>query len=287
MNFATWDTLFNLLLLVLWLRFWTRNDRRAGYNPYLDMVIRSSDLLLVPMRNALGLRDMRIVLLICAFFLMAARAMLLINDPAWNLHIGLEQLKPNTGSLPPAFLLSLLSYAFFLFNIWALSLIYCRGTQMQTGSHPVEALHVAARPFSLLPAQWRPVALLVCGVLLGGILHMFPSAIAQTGPAGLSSAGRDIPRLMISAMLEWTFVLRTLLNILFIFIILSWIATFSGSMNLMMFCRDWIDSIIGPMRHQRFRIGMIDLTAIVFFLVVGFVQTLLSGILINTYRSFL
>ena len=283
---SMWDILFNLLLLALWMREWSYRERQTLFNPYLETVKRSSDAVLEPMRAALGLNRMRVVLLITAVILLAMRALLVLNDSSWLTGIGREIIKPHTADFMPAFILSIFSFAMFLFNLWGMSLIYCRGSEHNVGAHPVEALFFAAKPFTAIPANLRPAALLLYGVLLGAAIHFFPDSVGTVRP-GFSGLSSMIPRLIISALIGWTMMLSILLNLLFAFIILSWVSMFTGSMNLAMFTRDWIDAIIGPFRHNRFRIGMLDLTAIIFFIAVGFIQQILINILLRSYQSFL
>lgn len=286
MKLSMWDILFNMLLLALWMREWAYRERQTLFNPYLETVKRSSDSVLEPMRAALGLSRMRVVLIIIGAILLAMRALLIINDSSWLTGIGREIIKPHTGDFMPAFMLSVFSFAIFLFNLWGMSLIYCRGSECHVSGHPVETLFFAAKPFTSIPVKMRPVALLAYGMLLGAAIHLFPASVGTVRPE-YSSLARIVPRLVISALIGWTMMLSVLLNLLFAFIILSWVSMFTGSMNLAMFTRDWIDAIIGPFRHNRFRIGMLDLTAIIFFIAVGFIQQLLINILIRSYQSFL
>ncbi len=68
-------------------------------------------------------------------------------------------------------------------------------------------------------------------------------------------------------------------------IIGSWVAMFTGAHGLMMFCRNWTDTLMGPLRRYPLRIGPLDLTPIVMIFLLEFIHGFLMGILLKSYTK--
>jgi uncharacterized protein YggT (Ycf19 family) len=50
-----------------------------------------------------------------------------------------------------------------------------------------------------------------------------------------------------------------------------------------MACREWTDTLLGPLRRYPLRIGMIDLSPLIYIVVLGLVQGFLHAILLSSY----
>ena len=51
----------------------------------------------------------------------------------------------------------------------------------------------------------------------------------------------------------------------------------------MVFCREWLNMLMGPLRRYPLRIGMIDLTPIVMIIAIQIVHQVCSYILLKSY----
>jgi uncharacterized protein YggT (Ycf19 family) len=89
----------------------------------------------------------------------------------------------------------------------------------------------------------------------------------------------------LSALAAWTDVLHIIRSLMIVLIIGSWVSMFTQSHALMMFCRDWIDFIIGPLRRYPLRLGPIDLTPIVMIFALELLHKVLMSILLASYNK--
>lgn len=80
-------------------------------------------------------------------------------------------------------------------------------------------------------------------------------------------------------------ILSLIQMLMIVLIIGSWASLFSTSSALMLFCKDWIDLLLGPFRRLPLRLGPVDLTPIVFYFAVGYVEQILTAILSQAYGA--
>jgi len=52
-----------------------------------------------------------------------------------------------------------------------------------------------------------------------------------------------------------------------------------------MLCRDWINLLLGPLRRYPVKIGMFDLSPIIFFFAIGIAHTLLMSVIFAAYNT--
>jgi uncharacterized protein YggT (Ycf19 family) len=58
-----------------------------------------------------------------------------------------------------------------------------------------------------------------------------------------------------------------------------WIGMATNASNLGWMCAEWLDHLLGPLRRYPIRIGMFDLTPLVFFFGLGLLQSALFRVL--------
>ncbi len=283
-----WDMLFNMGLFLLWFRFWNRPGRTAYFNPFVGVVERAGYSVVGFVRSAFPFLPDLTAALLAFLFLLAFRAVLFLYlvgtySAEWHLGFGIVgQGLPSVVSrtFGGYFFLSLLSFGVFLFYIGSLSLIYVRPGQGTSMGHPEEALAAYASPLTRLRPEFRPFTLLASGMAL-------TLALVAISPLsfGMFLGGPFVAtvKLTVSAMLGWVASLHILLMLVMGLIIGSWVSMFSGSMGLASFCRNWLDMFLGPMRRYPIRIGMLDLSPIVFFLVLQLIAGLLQSVLQGVY----
>lgn len=292
MSFGTWDAVFNIFLLILWYRMWTADDGSLFFNPYLAPARRVSDAIADFLRPVFFRVPTRGILAIAIVFLLVFRGLAVPRQNAGGVLFGLEYWRPSTDGAASCIAFSFASFAIFLFKIWGLSLIYSRGGT--AGTHTEEALGRAAYPFTGIRQAARPLFLLAAGIAICSILRRAGSEgfvyaggrllplVAVPGSSTMSSG----LQLAVVAIAGWVDVLRTMISILMLLIIGSWVSMFAGSQSIMFFCREWIDMLLGPIRKYPIRIGMIDLSPLIFFFVVGaLIHPTLMWILLRGYQA--
>ncbi|MCE9615654.1 MAG: YggT family protein [Lentisphaerae bacterium] len=292
MVFSTWDSLFNLLLLIFWIRVWTRDERETIFNPYLAASNRLTGAVLHFLRPAFFMMPERLVSLIAMLFILALRAFVAPRaESGWVLHLGFEWRQAHEAGLTTFLTFTVISFAIFIFKIWGVSLLFLRDDSRTVLSHTYGALQAVSRPFVQVPYPLRPAILLVCGICLTIVLNLVgyptrlnpylpPDALAGAVP-GLNAT--LVWRALISALSGWVEVFSAMIQTLVILILGSWIAMFTGSPSISHACRDWTDLLMGPMRRYPVRIGAFDLSPVVYIFILGAIQSLLQGILLQSY----
>ena len=225
----------------------------------------------------------RIVAAIALLFLLAFRGLLAGPDTTWTIRMGFVLGRPDSSSLLSCVAFSFLSFALFLFQLWGVAIIFTTGTSGPSSRHTSNTLYYLARPFTYVRHELRPVVLLVIGIALvlvvdaTGGSHALPSLNAPPAAALVKSA--------VCAIAGWTDVLMILRSAVFLMIIASWIATFSGSGGIAFFCREWMDLLLGPLRRYPLRVGPLDLSPWIFMLVISYAYRLLINLLSSSYNG--
>ncbi|MDP6630885.1 MAG: YggT family protein [Kiritimatiellia bacterium] len=291
MSFSTWDTLFNLLLITFWFRIWTDDeDRNVHFNPYLAPLARLSRTILHFVEPVfLGLRPAAVAA-IAMSIIVVFRALVAPRQAIWMLSLGIDQ-QPLDGTLPHVIAFSVLSFGCFLFRLWGISLLFTWIGAHRSQENPVSMLHYLARPFSNIRIQLRPMVLLMYAAVLIVLLDRFgqpaqagfglPGSLVWSGPEAVTS----FFKLLVLSVAAWVQLLPLLQSLMLMLIIGSWISMFTQSQGLAMLCRDWINLLLGPLRRYPIRIGMLDLSPIVFFFAIGLAHALFMSIIFAAYKS--
>jgi uncharacterized protein YggT (Ycf19 family) len=289
MQLALWDFLLNGVLFLLWFTIWTGNRRPSAFNPYAATLERVGASLVglfrrrpgrIPERTATWvLLALLIVLRAFAFRYLSRKTGL-----AWPFPFGalVFQIHAEHHGAGTFLFFSLASFGAFLFYLWGLSLLYVHSRAVTAMSHSEATLHAASRPFVWLVPRYRPWALLLFGMLLAGLMRQAASRGSLPSTDSLTIATL---KLALSALVAWVHCLPILLNALIGLIIGSWVAMFAGSPSVAHLCREWTDLILGPIRRYPLRIGMIDLSPILFFLAVQFLSVQLLAWLLRVYGT--
>jgi uncharacterized protein YggT (Ycf19 family) len=292
MSFGTWDTLFNMLVVTFWFQVWTHDeDRNVHFNPYLAPVARLSRAVLQFVEPVFFGLSPRLVALIAIAVLVTFRALLAPAQATWMLTLGLDR-QPLDGTITHALVFSALSFGVFLFRLWGISLLFTWAGAHRSQEHLVAMLHYLARPFSDVRIEWRPLVLTVCGAVLVVLLDRFGRPVPRELAVGLSttlywsgsSVAVSVLKVLILTVAAWVQLLPLLQSLMLLLIIGSWISMFTHSHGLAMLCRDWINVLLGPLRRHPLRIGMFDLSPIVFFFAIGIVHAILMSIIVYAYN---
>ncbi len=291
MAFAMWDTFFNLFLLAFWFHLWTGSDFRLSYNPYLGTFRRLTNAVIAFLKPAFVVLSERAVALVAILMLLTLRAFAAPHtDSGWILHVGFEWRQPQEGDMGSFLIFTLLSFAVFLFRLWSFAIVFLRTDAHDAQQQPTSALHALCEPFVRIPYLWRPPALLAFGMILVAALslsgpptHLSPYTQGLVVLPSPSASPTFIVGCLISAMRGWVEVLSLLVQMMLIFIIGSWVGLLTGTPAVSLACREWTDTLLGPLRRYPLRIGMIDLSPLIYIVVLGLVQGFLHAILLSSY----
>lgn len=297
MNFGNTDLFFNLLVLGFWFPIWLRaQDRLLFFNAHLALLNRLPAFVLRLVHPALPRLPERAVLGIIIIVLLILHAQ---TAPAgfWSLGFGFSTLQlPVQTGLGASLTISLLSFAAFLFRLWAISTLYLAlaagraDEQYLPPRSAAAALSAIAAPFTRLPAAWRPAALFAFGLTVCMLaVYALDAHVATVGLATGASAVAPTPttagivKCALMTLSGWTDILLVVQQAMIFLIIGSLVATLTGSMTLMMLFREWIDLLLGPLRHYPFRIGMLDLTPWLFLFLVYYIHVFINGLLLSSF----
>jgi uncharacterized protein YggT (Ycf19 family) len=290
--FGFWDTLFNMLMLLVWFRLWVdAGERQVVFNPHLAPLGRMADGIVGFVRSAFASVPPRVVAGLGVVLLVLLRALIVPGKADWRLSMGFERIARLDG-VAPAVLFSVLSFAAFLFRIWGVSLLYCR-SHGAPSDRTSGALHCLSLPFTAIKPELRPfVLLLMGGVIVSladvvGTAPTVPSAESMHVAIDWESPIPVVPlvQTIILSLAGWAQVLLLLQYVMIMLIIGSWVSLFTSSASLMMFCRDWTDMLLGPLRTHRVHIGAFDLSPLVFFIGLMIVHGLLMAVLTACYLA--
>ena len=303
MQFNMWDTVFNLLMLAFWFRIWSEGRPKLIFNPYLAPFDRFSTAALNFLRPVFPGLSGRTVSIMAVAFLILLRAALAMRLPdGWLLFFGFEIRQPIPYSIATYILYSTVSFGSFLFKLFGLSLLFA-WSEDAPSLHTRAVLYHLAQPFSRVPLRIRPGVL----ILIGGILAFLLATCGQKPtlellqnlhiPGPMIEAVRNMPetgnqsaiiillRSFLSSLGGLVSILSILIQAVFFLIIISWISLFAGSRRMAEFCQDWLSLILTPLQRFKLRVGMFDLTPIVFLVAVSVLQGIALLILIGIYQG--
>lgn len=283
MTLGAVDLLFNMVVMLFWMRAWESGRRMAMFNPYLAAVENFTQPVLDTLARGLPGRSARLAAGVCWLLLIVFRGIALplanpeTNRQMWQARWGFETFVPGLYPAWPAaggLIFSLASFSVFMFQVWCLALIY---TTVKTPDRPADFLKALAEPWSSRPLGVRLAAILAGGTALTMLLNLGTVSVAGA-PASVSP--RPFWWLMrglvngLAGVADLLMVARSLMMIL---LIGSWVAMFGGGDMLMVICREWLDFLLGPFRRFHIQIAMLDLTPVIAFLALGVAHFLIYG----------
>lgn len=291
MRIDVWDVFINILLLVFWFKIWNRNERDSFFNPYLATVNRFANAAINFLRPVFFRLPDTTICIISIVFIIIFRAVVFSgitmhpNASPWHLHLSayLSDHVAVPNSILSCMAFSVASFLIFLFRIWSVTLLYLSRNRGTVSGHTQSALHQVSAPFVFGRAELRPVYIITAGILIQLLLN-FTGPTTPANPSWMNiPPGNYISRLVIISMAGWIEVFVVVQFAVMFLIIGSWISIFTSSVSIMRLCKEWIDLFLGPLRRYPLMLGMIDLSPIVLFMVLGAVYTFLMGILARSY----
>lgn len=286
MSTALIDILFDALALMFWMRIWTGDSRDLFFNPYMARISRITDAILDPVHKAAPFIPHVVVSLIACSAVVLLRSVVICFisrelEVDWLLRFGFIGAVADTSLILDCLELSAYKFVVFMFGASTIGTIYAcdRGASR----HAAVLMFHAGRPLTGLPVYIRPLVLIVAGIALSFLLVF---RITHTLPvvAGDQQAWFAL-KMLISVLAAIAYILPVIGSALVVFVIGSWIATFSGSYPLTATCRDWTDFLLGAIRGLSFRIGMIDLTPLLVIIALRWITPPVMEMLLKAYKS--
>lgn len=275
MDFRGWDILLNLIVAALWFGAWGMDSRYAYFNSYLRPMYGRFEALFSILRPAFfGSPDRAIALALVAGVVLL-RPLAVPRDLAWDLSIGAAPVAVGAafprGQLSLALLWSCLSTGIFLFALWSLCCPYL-GLSRRPDGQVQTAIHALTAPFSWMHPAARPLFLAAFGFSLALLLGITGAGSDGTAPRWAAA--------LLAVFSAWVALLDILRSLVLALIVGQWIGLATGAEGMRWMCAEWIDHLLGPLRNYPLRIGMFDLTPLIFFIGLGVAQHLLMRMLV-------
>jgi len=280
-----WNMIFNILVLLFWLYFWSGRNKKIFFNPYLSSIMGFTSKAVNYLRPLTGSLPITYTALIAMFLMLVLRAFLgPLFEP--HLNIGLLSWNIQTGSLPTSIACSFIIFLKFLIPLFALSTLYVHDKEEYCPSEESVFLFLA-KPFSYLNRNIRPLVLLLFVILLLILMNFIsPLHVISNGNMPIEVGG-NIVLILVSALYQLIGVLNVMYQFCIFLIIFSWIALFTGSAQLASFSRSWLYFLMGPIKNMHLAIGPFDLTPLIFIFGIRILYALLAGILQKSFISML
>jgi uncharacterized protein YggT (Ycf19 family) len=281
MNIGMWDSLYNIILLLFWNKIWSTDDFDMIRNPILAPIVRLQNQTVDFLHPVLPFMPTKIIMATAMLFLIIFRGAIIPAGAEWKLLFGLAIGITRDGGILINILFSFLSFAIFTFKIWAISLIYIKTKQQSAVNDNTEALFHISKPFSLLEITIRPLVILLFGMLIAyGLL-----SLSNGRPHTASSLLITITQLAVLSLSGLVDILTIIRQLVFAMIIGSLLSSLMAAQSINGFCNEGINTLLGPLRRYPIRIGMFDLTPIVFIFILQLAWQFLQGILLNALQN--
>lgn len=277
--------LTDILLLLFWLRICAGSHREVLFNPYVASPLNAANRLVDFLKPVFfGLSESAIAAVALLFLLIFRGALLYNTTTPWVIHLsyGFFGREASAGRLGSCLAFSVASFVRFIYSLWSLALLTLLMAGPRRKERASEALRYVSRPFSDLPPQIQAVVLLLVGVLLTALIDLAgkPATIALPPPLDMeeftlawSSPLRIVPQLLIVSLAGFAEVLNIAQGAMFMLLIVSIAASFTGSRRLAALSSEWMNVLFGRFANRSLRAGPLDLRPIAYFLLTGIVRT--------------
>ncbi len=276
------DLLFNLLLLLFWVRLPPPQRFSTYYNPYVAWINQASRTVLREIRRLLPQLSQARAAALVLLLVLVLRAFVMLSEPfaGWTLRFGFEQ-SVSAAGFWGRLVFSASSFGIMLFYLWAAYAALANGSR--GGNAVNECLTFITRPIShwLPKRRWLAVGLL--GLTISFVLAVFARSLSPG--IGLTFSARFPLRMLVNTAVALTGLLPVIRTLLMAAIIGSWIALLTPADSLSVFCGQIIAFLMGPLRRYRLDFGMLDLMPLLVLVMLHVVHELLLGVLAPIYRA--
>ncbi len=268
----------NALIVILLLRLFAKTDRESFFNPYVAFVGSRLNRLGDLLRPFLALPESAVfaLLTLLVFLFKSAVTVRLSLQPAVAFGETFRCV-PSTPTQLNLLIFNLLETLSFILKFWGFHFLVSLIARPGGTTRMEQALEHFARPFSKVPYVFRPILLTGLHVILAFTALNLGSLTSNSLQPGSSFTATDVissaalPVAMIKTaalgVLAFCESLSVMISALFAFIIGSLIATFMRKPEVMMFCREGSDLILGRFSRGGTMQAGLDFTPLIFFIV--------------------
>ncbi len=280
------DLLCNVLLLIFWVRLFTRRRESTYYNPYIAWMNQVSRTVLNRIRAswpALPQEQAAALVFVLLLVVQAVvRQTILTPAPRFGLEPFPQPFPPDAG-FAGQLVFSAASFAGMMFYLGTAYLWLAR--QRSRSDSLSQCLRFIVWP---LP-QWHPprrwIAVLVLGLSVSAVLALMSlAAFPETGWTSMAWF-RVFLRIVLNTAAALVDFLAIVQLLLIAVVIGSWIVLLAPSEALAELCGDAMALLLGPFRDYRLAIGPLDLTPLLAVLAVAVVHNVLMSLIEPLYHA--
>ena len=274
---------FNFLLLLLWIRLWSKPEREFYFNPFLSGTIKLIDSVLLYFKPVFFLPEQLIALVLFLFLILFKTILFHRLAIDWNITLGANFTFAAKNELTSIILFSTLHTTLFILRCWTVYLLLSWITPTLRMTRAIEACAFFARPFSWIPRLVQPFALLALYGVLALIVTRY-GHLALTGAPlppdnniTASSPFLEGPLLVQLLKTGWlaaaamTDGLMCITRGLFALIIANLGASILQARNLSIICNEGIELLLGRFARRSLGTAGFDFTPLIFFFVVDLI----------------
>ena len=275
MTLGAVDLLFNIAVMLFWIRAWESGRQTALFdNPYLAGIRNITQPILDLPARLLPWRSIRPTAWCCWLGLIVFRGLVLpMTNPdafrMWQVTWGFMVFTPHTApewQVLYGVVFSLASFATFLFQVWIMALLY---SSVRQPERPAEFLQALAAPWSRCAAFARILVIMGAVAATVSLLYFAAGGVSQQEPSFLARPVWWITRELINGLAGAANVLITLRSLMLVVLLGTWVALFGGSESMLEVCREWLDFLLWPFRRFQLQVAMFDLTPIIAYIALG------------------
>lgn len=268
--YGFWELLTNIIIFSFWIRLWIK-ENSIILNPYLAGICKLPDMIINFLSPAFRKLNYKLMVIILFFILIFLRGVIFFSihqksEIPWVITFGLQNWKLDS---PSGFvIMSIGSILTFILKLWMLSLFYIYGRKdIYYSSDSYYALEQAAAPLTYLRKySQRFITTIILNLIFIFIVLIILSK--NNIKFLLYHPFETLISSFLSISIEFANLLLVISRLVGILIIGSWVAIFTSSVSLAQLCSDWIELLMGPLGKYKIRIGILDITPIIFFITI-------------------
>lgn len=288
--------IFNIILVFLFVKLCSKNESEFFFNPFVGLVSTRINKLLDFLKPVLAMPEQMAILVIATFLFLFKTLLFSRLSPVIAISFGELITCTPTAVMPErASLLafSLLNTITFVFKFWSFYFLTSLIAVPLRKTRASEAFSYYAMPFSRVPLLFQPFVLLLLHTVLayicssvGTLTYLVPGADAP-GVIALTSAPfaiRMIKTIWLG-MLSFSDAIMIMIQVLFVGIIGSMVATALRKKEMMTLCSETTELILGRFSRGSAARGGLDFTPIIFFFVAHYGYMIICTFVTNLINT--
>ncbi len=288
--------IFNITLVFLFVRLCSKDESEFFFNPFVGFVTTRITKLLDFLKPVLAMPEQMAVLVIATFLFLFKTLLFSRLSPEITIQFG-QLITCSAAAEMPArislLIFSLLNTITFVLKFWSFYFLAALMAAPLRKTRASEAFKYYARPFSSIPFLYQPFVLLAlhtalaytCSAL-GTLSYLQPGS--DTPPVIALTAAPVVVRMMKTVwlgMLSFSDAIMIMIQVLFISIIGSMIATAMRKGELMTLCNETTEIVLGRFRRSASPRTGIDFTPIIFFFAAHYGYMLICAFVTNLINT--